>query len=79
METNWLKIQKKDNALSLFPVINVAKQMPDVKGMSAKDATYLLESKGLKVSINGFGRVKQQSLKAGSILNKGSKVNLILG
>jgi len=53
--------------------------MPDVKGMSAKDATYLLESKGLKVSINGFGRVKQQSLKAGSILNKGSKVNLILG
>ena len=79
METNWLKIQQKDNALSLFPVINVAKQMPDVKGMSAKDATYLLESKGLKVSINGFGRVKQQSLKAGSVLSKGSKVNLILG
>jgi len=79
MTTNWLNIQQKDNALSLYPVVNIAKQMPDVKGMSAKDATYLLESKGLKVSINGFGRVKQQSVKAGSILNKGSKVNLILG
>ncbi|MFZ4798823.1 MAG: penicillin-binding protein [Bacteroidia bacterium] len=79
MTTNWLNIKQKDNALSLYPVINIAKQMPDVKGMSAKDATYLLESKGLKVSINGFGKVKQQSVKAGSVFNKGSKVNLILG
>lgn len=79
MGTNWLKIQQKDNTLLLFPVVNIAKQMPDVKGMSAKDATYLLESKGLKVSINGFGKVKQQSVKAGSVFNKGSKVNLILG
>ncbi len=79
METNWLNIQQEDNSLALFPVINKPKQMPDVKGMSAKDALYLLESKGLKVSLIGCGRVKQQSVKAGSILSKGSKVNLILG
>jgi cell division protein FtsI (penicillin-binding protein 3) len=53
--------------------------VPDVKGMTAKDAVYLLESKGFKVRLNGFGKVINQSVKAGSVYSKGSKVNLILG
>jgi cell division protein FtsI (penicillin-binding protein 3) len=79
MESAWFNVSQKDNALSLLPMVSKPKQMPDVKGMSAKDATYLLESKGLRVSIMGCGKVKQQSIKAGANYNKGLKVNLILG
>ena len=36
--------------------------MPDVMGMGARDAVYLLESRGLKVIIKGRGKVHQQSM-----------------
>jgi cell division protein FtsI (penicillin-binding protein 3) len=79
MGSNWFNVSQKDNALSLLPMVSKPKQMPDVKGMSAKDATYLLECKGLRVSIMGCGKVKQQSVKPGANYNPGLKVNLILG
>ncbi|MES2656707.1 MAG: penicillin-binding protein [Bacteroidota bacterium] len=78
-ETNWMNLVKQDNSLAMQPIKHVNKQMPDVKGMTAKDALFLLENKGMKVSIKGLGKVKYQSVKAGSNYNKGSKVNLILG
>lgn len=79
LETNWLKINKTDNYLKLLPIKNASAKVPDVIGMTAKDAIYLLESKGFKVRLNGFGKVKEQSVKAGSAYSKGMKVNLILG
>lgn len=39
--------------------------IPDVTGMKAKDAVYLLELCGLRVIVNGIGKVKSQSLKPG--------------
>ncbi len=40
--------------------------MPDVTGMGASDAVYLLESRGLKVHISGVGKVKSQSIPYGA-------------
>lgn len=34
--------------------------MPDTKGMTAKDAVYLLEKTGVKVIVRGKGRVQEQ-------------------
>ena len=48
--------------------------IPDVTGMSLKDAIYLLESNGLKVAIVGKGKVKNQSLKAGEPIIKGTQI-----
>ncbi len=48
--------------------------MPNVKGMGLKDALYVLESKGVKVSVKGKGKVIAQSVEAGSALLKGMKV-----
>lgn len=53
--------------------------MPDVTGMGLKDALYLLENYGLKVEVSGSGKVKEQSVPAGTALLKGSKVTLKLG
>ena len=54
-------------------------QIPNVKGMGATDAVYLLEKSGLRVSMRGFGRVKSQSLRAGDPLRKGQNILITLG
>jgi cell division protein FtsI (penicillin-binding protein 3) len=52
--------------------------MPDVKGMGLKDAIYLLENLSLKVIVQGLGKVKNQSLLAGTTFKKGQTVYLTL-
>ena len=51
---------------------------PNVTGMGAKDAVYLLETRGLKVKLHGRGKVKSQSYPAGREIVKGSECVLIL-
>ena len=45
--------------------------VPDVKGMGARDAAYALESRGVKVRLDGRGKVTRQSLAPGNIIKKG--------
>lgn len=52
--------------------------MPNVLGMSAKDALFLLENCGLHVKLQGFGSVKKQSKEAGQKFAKGEKIELLL-
>lgn len=52
--------------------------VPNLSGLSAKDALFLLENNGLNVKLLGFGLVKKQSLEAGQKFNKGDKITLTL-
>lgn len=52
--------------------------VPNLQGLSAKDALYLLENNGFNVKLFGVGTVKQQSIEAGKKFNKGDKISLIL-
>ena len=52
--------------------------VPNVVGMGAKDAVYLLESAGLRASLNGLGRVASQSVSPGAKVSKGQTVSLTL-
>lgn len=52
--------------------------VPNLNGLSAKDALYLLENSGIHVKLMGMGSVKKQSLTAGQKFNKGDKITLIL-
>ena len=54
------------------------KRVPNVKGMGAKDAVYLLESMGLKAHIVGMGKVRSQSIPPGNTLVKGKTIQLKL-
>ena len=51
---------------------------PDVRGLGLKDAVYLLENFGLRVSAGGKGKVIYQSLTAGSNFSKGQLINIQL-
>ena len=52
--------------------------VPDVTGMGAKDAVYLLESRRVKARIKGRGKVKSQSIHAGTAVKQGMVCELIL-
>ncbi|MCB0621167.1 MAG: transpeptidase family protein [Saprospiraceae bacterium] len=54
------------------------KRVPNVVGMGLKDALFLLENRGLRVEINGYGKVRQQSIKPGTPA-KGQSITLRLG
>ena len=56
----------------------VKERVPDVKGMGAKDAVYLMEKSGLKVILNGTGKVHSQSIPAGNRITKEQTVKLTL-
>lgn len=52
--------------------------VPNVIGMTAKDAVYLIESAGMKVRMEGFGRVISQSIKAGTQSAGGVNIQIVL-
>jgi cell division protein FtsI (penicillin-binding protein 3) len=66
-----------DNVLFSKKEIN-NKLVPNVVGMGAKDAVYLLESIGLKARVTGVGKVKSQSITAGNTVRKGQTIQLRL-
>jgi cell division protein FtsI (penicillin-binding protein 3) len=57
---------------------SVKNTIPDLKGMPGMDAVALLGNLGLKVKVNGIGKVKSQSIQAGEPLIKNSTITLEL-
>ena len=74
----WVKVDVAEEEISVNPVVLDENCVPDVKGMNATDVVFLLESMGWKVTFTGYGRVKTQSVKAGTQLEKGRIINLEL-
>jgi cell division protein FtsI (penicillin-binding protein 3) len=52
--------------------------VPNLTGLSAKDAVYLIESKGMNAHVSGYGRVVKQSIPAGRPLFRGGVIELTL-
>ncbi len=80
LETDWVAAKRTEgmNELQLNDVIIREGLVPNVVGMGAKDAVYLLESTGLRVSLDGMGRVSSQSVRAGTRIAKGHAIHLTL-
>ena len=62
----------------LAPVKIESGLIPDVRGMTLRDAIYLLENSGLKVKYVGKGKVRRQSPENGARIYEGSVVYLDL-
>ena len=75
----YVSSEIKENKLQLKTLKEFGKDVPNVKGLTVKDALFLLEEKGLKVKIKGKGRVVNQSLRPGSKVTKGKQIEIILG
>jgi cell division protein FtsI (penicillin-binding protein 3) len=74
MEEEWVKAARNGNAVSWNRNAVTKERVPDVNGMTLRDALFLLESSGLRVIHQGVGRVKEQSLSPGARIAKGSRI-----
>jgi cell division protein FtsI (penicillin-binding protein 3) len=74
----WITADSLNRSIHLNQVTIQKGKVPNVKGMTAKDAVFLLESVGLSVSLKGYGKVVSQSINAGTIIHKGVLVKLEL-
>lgn len=78
-ETVWGRVHQDSTAVVLEQhEVSSNNTMPNVRGMGAKDAVYVLEQAGLKVRLSGVGHVTSQSITAGSHFRRGQTVALSL-
>jgi cell division protein FtsI (penicillin-binding protein 3) len=77
-QQEWSRVYAGSNNPVIKPVTVRKLVMPDVRGMGLKDALYLLENMGVKVSVRGKGKVAKQSVSPGAQLAKGITVFLDL-
>ncbi|MCX8491042.1 MAG: penicillin-binding transpeptidase domain-containing protein, partial [Cyclobacteriaceae bacterium] len=77
-EEEWIKTSKNGNAIVWKKNAIVRDHVPDVMGMTFRDAIYLLEKTGLRVSYEGKGRVSDQSISPGTRISKGARIYLRL-
>ena len=68
----WGRATHKNNRIEMTETPKYGNDLvPDVTGMGARDAVFLLEKRGVKVTRVGRGKVNSQSLPAGYKIRKG--------
>jgi cell division protein FtsI (penicillin-binding protein 3) len=72
----WVATRESGDTIRLVGVDLKKGLVPDVRGMSLRDAVYLIENSGLKVRYTGKGRVRRQSPEHGARVFEGSVVSL---
>ena len=73
----WIR-QAAESGIQFKDIQISQKATPNVTGMGAKDAVYLLESAGLRVRIAGRGKVAKQSLSPGAAYQRGQTIEIQL-
>ncbi len=74
----WATLIPDAHRLELAGHNSASGQIPDVRGMGLRDALFILENKGIKVRLQGHGRVKQQSITPGTKAD-GQTIELTMG
>lgn len=77
-EEKWACAKTNEEHIELQPEFFPEEVTPNVVGMKAKDAVYLLENLGYQATINGKGKVRSQSVRSGTPVTKGRQINLQL-
>tara|TARA_B100000795_G_scaffold270053_1_gene262275 strand:- start:7471 stop:9558 length:2088 start_codon:yes stop_codon:yes gene_type:complete len=75
----YVRSSVKDNFLKTSDYTITRNKVANVKGMTVRDALFILEQQGLTVKVTGKGKVVKQSLSPGSAIIKGKQIEIILG
>lgn len=78
-EEEWVRTSRVGSGIEWKKNLQGNGLVPDVQGLTFRDALYLLEASGLTVFHEGKGRVMSQSLGPGARANKGDRIYLKLG
>jgi len=72
----WVATRENGDTIRLVGIDIKRGLVPDVRGMSLRDAVYLLENAGYRVSYSGRGKVLRQSPQQGTRYFEGQVVSL---
>lgn len=78
VDGRWVATERRSEDVLIKDVPIKPGLVPNVVGMGAKDAVFLLESAGLKVNLTGIGRVTSQTVSPGRKVVKGQTITLTL-
>ncbi len=76
-ETDVSVLRPKGDSLMIEPRTLPEDVVPSVVGLGLRDALSVLENRGLKVSVEGVGKVARQSIKPGTSI-RGQQIKLYL-
>jgi len=76
--SEWGKTKSEGNKMEIAPMQYGKNTVPNVRGLLAKDAVYLIERQGMHVLLRGKGRVVSQTIPAGTPVYKGGLIELVL-
>lgn len=77
-EKIWGKINNTEGIPDFETKEITGNTVPDVRGMGAKDAIFILKQAGLSPNLSGYGKVTAQSLPPGQKIKKGSYILITL-
>ena len=69
-----IELSSGDYGLSCSVRSGNENEVPNVTGMGLGDALFILEKRGLKVEVRGYGKVKQQSLQPGTPISNNQNI-----
>ena len=75
----WIKARDNGHQINYQKMALKKDRVPNVRGMSSRDALTLLERLGVQVKLRGHGKVKRQSLLPGYRIGKTTSITLYLG
>lgn len=74
----WVRTVSNGSSLNWQSMPTRANRVPDVRGLTLRDALHLLENRGIRVVLQGKGRVKEQSVDPGTALDGNKLITLTL-
>ncbi|MBB6612045.1 transpeptidase family protein [Pontibacter sp. Tf4] len=78
-DEEWVKVKPNMRSLDFIPNPVLEGRVPDVTGLTLRDALFILGNQRLKVNVQGVGkRVQKQSLEAGAPINKVQQITIVL-
>src|SRR5690606_36421015 len=79
-DEKWVKSQVSSHSINWTAnKVEGVELVPDVTGMTLRDALYVLENKNLRVQYSGKGKVKNQSIAPGAQVPQNGVIKLVLG
>lgn len=77
-DNKWVITQTGSDRVKMDRRAVTENLVPNVKGMSAQDAVFILENVGLTVVLKGRGAIREQSIQPGERIVKGNRIILEL-
>jgi cell division protein FtsI (penicillin-binding protein 3) len=77
-QKGWSALYNNEQTPVVKPELVVKNRMPDVTGMTLKDALFLLENMNMKVILKGKGKIVAQDIVPGTVIQKNQTVTILL-